>query len=102
MDKPMNRSTASVLATILLASALTVPAAAAETVNLGYSGTGVSGTLRRVIEREKLWQKRGLDVKPVYFNSGSVMSQAMISGDVIVTDSDVPAQLSPKMAGILD
>lgn len=86
----------------LLACVLPAGIFAAETINLGYSGTGVSGTLRRVIEREKLWQKRGLDVKPVYFNSGSIMSQAMISGDVIVTDSDVPAQLSPKIAGILD
>jgi ABC-type nitrate/sulfonate/bicarbonate transport system substrate-binding protein len=74
----------------------------AETVNMGYSGTGVSGTLRLVIEKEKLWQKRGLDVKPIYFGSGSVMSQAMIGGDVIISDSDVPAQLSPKVAGILD
>jgi NitT/TauT family transport system substrate-binding protein len=74
----------------------------AETVNMGYSGTGVSGTLRIVIQREKLWPKRGLDVKPIYFGSGSVMSQAMIGGDVIISDSDVPAQLSPKVAGILD
>jgi NitT/TauT family transport system substrate-binding protein len=74
----------------------------AETVNMGYSGTGVSGTLRLVIEKERLWQKRGLDVKPIYFNSGSIMSQAMIAGDVIISDSDVPAQLSPKVAGILD
>jgi len=76
--------------------------ARAETILLGYSGTGVSGTLRRVIEREKLWQKRGLDVKPVYFNSGSLMSQAMIAGDIVVSDSDVPAQLSPAVAGIKD
>jgi NitT/TauT family transport system substrate-binding protein len=91
-----------IAALIFLACSLTAGAARAETVNMGYSGTGVSGTLRRVIEREKLWQKRGLDVKPIYFNSGSIMSQAMIAGDVILSDSDVPAQLSPKVAGILD
>ena len=93
---------APVYSVVFLAGSLAAGTAGAETINLGYSGTGVSGTLRRVIEREKLWQKRGLDVKPIYFNSGSVMSQAMIAGDVIVTDSDVPAQLSPKVAGILD
>jgi NitT/TauT family transport system substrate-binding protein len=93
---------ASVYGVVLLAGSLAAGMADAETINLGYSGTGVSGTLRRVIESEKLWQKRGLDVKPIYFNSGSIMSQAMIAGDVIVTDSDVPAQLSPKVAGILD
>lgn len=77
-------------------------AAGAQSLTLGYSGTGVSGTLRRVIEREKLWQKRGLDVKAVYFNSGSLMSQAMLTGDILVSDSDVPAQLSPKVAGMMD
>jgi NitT/TauT family transport system substrate-binding protein len=30
------------------------------------------------------------------------MSRAMIAGDILVSDSDVPAQLSPKVAGILD
>jgi hypothetical protein len=28
---------------------------------MGYSGTGLNSTLRRVIEKEKLWQKRGLE-----------------------------------------
>ncbi len=74
----------------------------AEPVVMGYSGTGVSGTLRRVIEKEKLWQKRGLDVKAIYFGSGGVMSQAMVAGDILLSDSDVPAQLSPKVAGIMD
>ena len=79
-----------------------VGALQAQSVALGYSGTGVSGTLRRVIEKERLWQKRGLDVKAIYFGSGGVMAQAMVAGDIILSDSDVPAQLSPKVAGILD
>lgn len=86
----------------LLALALSAGGVRAESVVLGYSGTGVSGTLRRVIERERLWQKRGLDVKAIYFGSGSVMSQAMVAGDIVVSDSDVPAQLSPKIAGVSD
>lgn len=86
----------------LLALALSAGGVRAESVILGYSGTGVSGTLRRVIERERLWQKRGLDVKAIYFGSGSVMSQAMVAGDIVVSDSDVPAQLSPKIAGVSD
>ena len=94
----MSKRVALVLGVMLLFAGM----GRAEPINLGYSGTGVSGTLRRVIEKEKLWQKRSLDVRPIYFGSGSVMSQAMIAGDVIVSDSDVPAQLSPKIAGILD
>jgi len=79
-----------------------VDALQAQPVVMGYSGTGVSGTLRRVIEKEKLWQKRGLDVKAIYFGSGVVMSQAMVAGDILLSDSDVPAQLSPKVAGIME
>ena len=74
----------------------------AETLFLGHSGAGISGTLRTLIEREKLFQKRGLDVKAIYFNSGSVMAQAMVAGDIVVSDSDVPAQLTPKISGIKD
>ncbi len=81
---------------------LSVGALQAQPVVMGYSGTGVSGTLRRVIEKEKLWQKRGLDVKAIYFGSGGVMSQAMVAGDILLSDSDVPAQLSPKVAGIME
>lgn len=79
-----------------------VAALQAQPVVMGYSGTGVSGTLRRVIAKEKLWQKRGLDVKAIYFGSGGVMSQAMVAGDILLSDSDVPAQLSPKVAGIME
>ena len=87
---------------VLLAWPLSAAMVRAESVILGHSGTGISGTLRRVIEREKLWQKRGLEVKAIYFNSGSIMAQAMVTGDIAVSDSDVPAQLSPKVAGLMD
>lgn len=98
----MSKRVVAVFGSFVLAWVFAPGAGRAEPIKLGYSGTGVSGTLRRVIEKEKLWQKRGLDVKAVYFNSGNVMSQAMVAGDIIVSDSDVPAQLSPKVAGIKD
>ena len=44
---------------------------------LGYSGSGISTDLRRVMDIEKIWEKHGLTVKSVYFNSGSVLTQAM-------------------------
>jgi hypothetical protein len=28
--------------------------------------------------KEKVWQKHGLDVKAIYFTSGSLMAQAMM------------------------
>lgn len=103
MAQALSKRAVSGLAAIVFLAWNLLPAMAwGESLILGYSGTGVSGTLRRVIEKERLWQKRGLDVKAIYFNSGSVMSQAMITGDIVVSDSDVPAQLSPKVAGIMD
>jgi len=98
----MNKRVALRLGIIALMTFASAATAEAEPIVSGYSGTGVSGTLRRVIERERLWQKRGLDVKPVYFNSGNTLSQAMIAGDIVVSDSDVPAQMSPKLAGLMD
>lgn len=98
----MDRRSLTTAALVLAAGLLAAGTAGAETVNMGYSGTGVTGTLRSVIEKEKLWPKYGLDVKPIYFGSGNVMSQAMIGGNILLSDSDVPAQLSPKVAGILD
>lgn len=71
-------------------------------ISMGYSGSGISTDLRRVIEKTKLWPKRGLDVRPVYFNSGATLTQAMLAGNIIASDSDVPAQLNLKVAGMMD
>lgn len=91
-----------ILAIAVLVCSLSAGAARGQSIALGHSGVGISGTLRGVIEKEKLWVKRGLDVKAIYFNSGNVLSQAMVTGDIVVSDSDVPGMLSPKVAGIMD
>jgi NitT/TauT family transport system substrate-binding protein len=69
---------------------------------LGYSGSGISSDLRRVIEKEKIWEKHGLNVKSVYFNSGSVLTQAMVGGNILTSDSGVPEMLSLPVSGVLD
>lgn len=74
----------------------------AQSVVLGYSGRGISTDLRRVIEREKIWAKYGLNVTSVYFTSGGVLSRAMASGDISVSDSDIPAMLNLGVSGLLD
>src|ERR1043166_937858 len=74
----------------------------AQQINLGYSGTGLNATLRRVIEKEKLWQKRGLDVRAVYFNSGNLTSQALLGGDIQIGDGDLNAPLTMAVTGVLD
>jgi len=82
-------------------SALTVRAQS-NSLFLGYSGSGISTDLRRVMEREKIWEKYGLGVKSIYFNSGSVLTQAMVGGNIAVSDSGVPEMLSLPVSGVFD
>ena len=83
---------------------LNLSAAQAQTnqVIIGYSGTGLTTDLRKIIDREHIWEKYNLSVKSVYFNSGSLMSQAMIGSSITASDSDVPAVMGLTVAGILD
>src|SRR5437016_5627677 len=70
---------------------------------LGHSGgAGLVSDLRRVIERDKIWEKYGLSVKAVYFNSGSVLTQAFAGGNIVASDSDVPAVLNLSVSGVAD
>jgi ABC-type nitrate/sulfonate/bicarbonate transport system substrate-binding protein len=72
-------------------------------ITLGYSGgTGLTSDLRRVIEKERIWEKHGLSVKAIYFNSGSLMAQAMAGGSITAADSDLPAMLNLAVSGITD
>ncbi len=98
----MVRIFTAILGILSLPWCLTEPGAHAQSLVLGYSGTGVSSDLRRVIEKEGLWRKRGLEVKPIYFTSGSLTTKAMVTGDVSVADSDLPAQLNLAVSGLID
>jgi NitT/TauT family transport system substrate-binding protein len=76
--------------------------AQSNSIIMGYSGAGISTDLRRVIEKEKLWDKYGVNVKAIYFNSGSVLTQAIAGGNINLSDSDVPAMLGLSVSGIMD
>ena len=90
------------LVTVCLLSDRASAVAQPNQVVLGYSGTGITTDLRKVIDREHIWEKHNLSVKSVYFNSGSLMSQAMIGSSITASDSDVPAVMGLTVAGILD
>jgi len=91
----------------LLAFAVTPFAARAQAplrnVILGHSGgAGSLGNLRRIIERDKIWEKYGLNVKSVYFSSGGVLTQAMAGGNIAGSESEVPGMLNLAVSGVLD
>ena len=100
----MKRTLASVTEFFCIITACSFARAQAplDSVILGYSGAGSTGTLRRIIERDKLWEKYGLNVKSVYFGNGGVLTQALVGGNVIGSDSEVPAMLNLAIAGVLD
>jgi NitT/TauT family transport system substrate-binding protein len=87
---------------LLVALLIAAPSSAQQIVRVGYSGTGVAKNLHKTIERAGLWKKRGLDVRLIYFTSGATMAQAMVSGELDLADSDVPAMLNAVSAGALD
>ena len=76
--------------------------AQANSIIMGFSGAGISTDLRRVIEKENLWDKYGVNVKAIYFNSGNVLTQAMAGGNINLSDSDVPAMLNLSVSGVMD
>jgi len=100
----MDKRIPGLLLGVLLSVWIAMPAAGQTptVISLGYSGSGISTDLRRVMEKTRLWHKRGLDVRPVYFNSGTTLTQAMLGGHIVASDSDVPAQLNLKVSGIMD
>jgi ABC-type nitrate/sulfonate/bicarbonate transport system substrate-binding protein len=69
---------------------------------LGYSGSGICSDLRRVMEKERIWEKYGLNVKSVYFNSGSILTQAMLGGNIVVSDSGVPEMMTLPVSGAME
>ena len=96
------RVTVSVFVMLLGSSTLPTPSVQSQSIIMGYSGSGITTDLRRVIEKEKLWDKHGVNIKAIYFNSGSVMTQAMAGGNINLSDSDVPAMLNLSVSGVLD
>lgn len=68
-------------------------------LNMGYSGAGIGSDLLKVIDRNGLWRKNGLDVKVVYLSSGTLMAQTLSSGDIGIAGFDTPAMLNLALAG---
>ena len=88
---------------LLLLGHFFVQRAEGQALRMGYSGLGIGADdLSRVMEKEKVWRKHGLDVKAIYFTSGSLMAQAMLGGEIQTSDSDVPTLLNLGVSGVFD
>jgi len=88
---------------LLLLGHFFAQSAQGQALRMGYSGLGIGADdLSRVMGKEKVWQKHGLDVKAIYFASGSLMAQAMMGGEIQTSDSDVPTLLNVGVSGAFD
>ena len=91
------------LGMLVLAPSFAAAQAPLQNVMLGHSGgAGSLGNLRRIVERDKIWEKHGLNVRSVYFNSGSVLTQAMAGGNIAGSESEVPGMVNLAVAGVAD
>ncbi len=89
-------------AVLLLAIPAALSAQAQPVLRLGYSGAGVGSDLIKLIGRSRLWQKHGVDVRPIYLTSGTLMAQTLSSGDISFAGFDVTAMLNLGVAGLKD
>lgn len=89
-------------AVLLLAIPAALSAQAQPVLRLGYSGAGVGSDLIKLTGRSGLWQKHGVDVRPIYLTSGTLMAQTLSSGDISFAGFDVTAMLNLGVAGLRD
>jgi ABC-type nitrate/sulfonate/bicarbonate transport system substrate-binding protein len=71
-------------------------------LNMGFSGGGVGSDMLKVIERANLWRKHGVDVRPIYLTSGTLMAQTLSAGDIGLAGFDVTAMLNLGVSGTTD
>jgi NitT/TauT family transport system substrate-binding protein len=90
------------IAVFTVAVGATTAQAQSNNLMLGYSGSGISSDLRRVMEKERIWEKHGLNVKSIYFNSGSILTQAMLGGNIATSDSGVPEMMTLPVSGAME
>ncbi len=61
-------------AALLLWSSTAASAQNFPILNMGFSGASIGSDLLKVIERNGLWRKHGIDVRTIYLSNGSLMA----------------------------
>ena len=71
-----------------------------EAVKIGYSGIGIAHDLLKIMEKNRIFEKYGLNAQSIYIGSGSLMNQAIVGGSIQFTTSDLPSQIQAALAGV--
>lgn len=98
----MTGAAAAFLRTLALFTLLVVcPVASpgAEPMIVGVSGPSINMMYAFVTRDARLWQKHNSDPRVVLFEAGSILAQAMLSGDVKMSVSSGPAVIASRSQG---
>lgn len=71
-----------------------------ESIKIGYSGIGIAHDLLKMMDKNRVFEKHGLDAESIYIGSGSLMNQAVLGGSIHFTTSDLPSQIQAALAGV--
>ena len=85
------------LLTLLLARPLSVRSA--DNIIVGVSGPSINMIHSFLARDLGFWQKYGVDARIVLFEAGSILAQAMLSGDVKISISSGPAVIAARSQG---
>ena len=68
-------------------------------IKVGYSSIGVGQSLVWVAKEAGLFKENGLDVQLIFIGSSSILSQAIIAGDVPIAIMSGTAAINSQLAG---
>jgi len=98
----MSGATAAFLRTLALFTLIVVcpvASSAAEPMMVGVSGPSINMMYAFVARDAGLWQKHNSDPRVVIFEAGSILAQAMLSGEVKMSISSGPAVIAGRSQG---
>ena len=68
-------------------------------IKVGYSSIGVGQSLVWVVKEAGLFKENGLDVQLIFIGSSSILTQAVIAGDVPIAIMSGTAAINSQLAG---
>ena len=87
------------LTIVLLIVAYPISAHANSPLMIGVAGPAINLVYANLTKDVGLWQKHGLDARVVVFESGSILAQSALSGEVRFSISSGPATIASRTQG---
>ena len=98
--KSRRRLAVSVVCSFLLVLLIPPANAQVKKLNLSYTATSPYQAVMIIAQRAGFFRKNGLDVSLIFMAGGSLGIQAMLAGDVPITQADGSASVAASAAGV--